>query len=75
MEEITALDFLLNELDILKIIEKDKLTMVQHIVDQARLKQRKQIEESYIAGRVALTNGNTVDMAVNYYERTYNQKK
>ena len=74
----TALQFLLKELDIAKIIERDKLTMAKHIVSQALEKEKEQIIDAFDYGYHCASNGTSAEITLDgkmHYNQTYNQNK
>lgn len=50
MAQQTAVEFLLAELDIAKLIEREKLTMAAEVVRQAKQMEKEQIEKAYLEG-------------------------
>ena len=69
MAQQTAVDFLLSELDIVKLIEREKLTMAAEVVRQAKVMEKENIEEAYNMG-----TWNKVEKYKNgeqYYNETY----
>ena len=50
MAQQTAVEFLLTELDIAKLIAREKLTMAAEVVRQAKQMEEKQLIKAYNAG-------------------------
>jgi hypothetical protein len=46
----TAMQELLDELNIIQIVEKDKLFMVEHIIHKCLEKEKEQLEEARLKG-------------------------
>jgi hypothetical protein len=51
MAQQTAVEFLLSELDIAKLIEREKLTMAAEVVRQAKAMEKEQIEDAFQSGK------------------------
>jgi HEPN domain-containing protein len=67
MAQQTAVEFLLSELDIAKLIEREKLTMAAEVVRQAKAMEKEQIEKAYISDRYPCSDKD----AEQYYNETY----
>jgi hypothetical protein len=67
MAQQTAVEFLLAELDIAKLIEREKLTMAAEVVRQAKAMEKEQI--------IAAKNDPTLKSPLEYYNQIYNQNK
>ena len=64
----TAVEFLLSELDINKLIEREKLTMAAEVVRQAKEMEKEQIIDAYAIGK---DRAKAREQAVDYYNETY----
>lgn len=76
----TALDFLLTELDIPKLINREKLTIAAEIVRQAKEMHKQEIENAYSDGAKGGANGGkgqhkdgwvSIQMKEKYYNETF----
>ena len=67
----TAVEFLLSELDIAKLIEREKLTMAAEVVRQAKAMEKEQIETAYDKGYCDGGEKLTYGYMENYYNKTY----
>jgi hypothetical protein len=52
MKQQTAVEFLLSELDIAKLIEREKLTMAAEVVRQSKAMEKEQIEKAYVDSHI-----------------------
>jgi hypothetical protein len=69
MAQKTAVEFLLSELDIVKLIEREKLTMAAEVVRQAKAMEKEQIINAWIA-----TDNELQRLAAEeYFNETYNK--
>jgi HEPN domain-containing protein len=66
MEKQTALDFLLTELDIAKLISRERLTMAAEVVRQA-----KEMEKQQIINAWEDVGADGVTTAEEYYNETF----
>ncbi len=66
----TAVEFLLSELDINKLIEREKLTMAAEVVRQAKAMEKEQIIDAYCDGFVKGSEGDRL-LSEEYYNETY----
>jgi Mg/Co/Ni transporter MgtE len=66
----TALQELLDELDLIKIVENHNFFMVKYIIEQCLQKEKEQIIDACNYGLERFG-----DIAENYYNETYNQNK
>jgi hypothetical protein len=82
MEKQTALDFLLTELDIAKLISRENLTMAAEVVRQAKEMHKQEIMNAYYDGAIGAANGGkgqhesgwvSVQMKEKYYKQTFNK--
>jgi hypothetical protein len=75
MAQQTAVEFLLSELDIVKLIEREKLTMAAEVVRQAKVMEKQQIKDAVIYGldEDGHTGDWKISVAQNYYNKTYNK--
>ena len=75
MKQQTAVDFLLSELDIAKLIEKEKLTMAAEVIRQAKAMEKEQISKAWDDGNYAYfyskETGIDFDNGKQYYNETY----
>jgi hypothetical protein len=81
MAQQTAVDFLLTELDIAKLIEREKLTMAAEVVRQAKAMEKEQMEHAFIDGgydglkfpkvKEAFDRKYLEDKFIKYYNKTY----
>jgi hypothetical protein len=67
MEKQTALDFLLTELDIDKLINRENLTIAAEVVRQAKEMEKEQIIDAYKFG----LSDEYVIGSENYYKETF----
>jgi hypothetical protein len=65
MAQQTAVEFLLSELDIAKLIEREKLTMAAEVVRQAKAMEKEQIKQAYADG--------STDIGIMFSEQYYNE--
>jgi len=72
MAQQTAVEFLLSELDIVKLIEREKLTMAAEVVRQAKAIEKEQIMNAYIDGE---HQQGFEGEAEQYYNETYQSNK
>ena len=70
MEQQTALEFLLTELDIAKLIAREKLTMAAEVVRQAKQMEKKHIIEAYCDGFYQGSKGDRI-LSEEYINETY----
>lgn len=76
MKQQTAVEFLLSELDIVKLIKREKLTMAAEVVRQAKSMEKHQIMSAYDIGnqnqynKICLSNYVNIDEE-QYYNETY----
>ena len=75
----TAMQFLIDELDLQKIVDRDKLIMVQHIITQALEKEKENIVTSWNDSKVSMMSGEqyfneTFDNIQNGYMMTPKEK-
>jgi HEPN domain-containing protein len=70
-QEQTALEFILSELDIAKLIEREKLTMAAEVVRQAREMEKSQISKAYETGWVNGDLKKAPRFGTEYYESKY----
>lgn len=70
-QEQTALEFILSELEITKLIEREKLTMAAEVVRQAREMEKQQLCEAYETGWVNGDLKKAPRFGTNYYESKY----
>ena len=76
----SAMQELIDELDLIKIVEKHNFFMVKYIIEQCLEKEKEQIKDAWDAG---MSEGIGTMMAdldwdgefINYYNETYNQNK
>lgn len=78
MAQQTAVEFLLSELDIVKLIEREKLTMAAEVVRQAKAMEKHQIMSAYDLGNQNQYNKICISNYVNideeqYYNEAYNK--
>jgi hypothetical protein len=77
MAQQTAVEFLLSELDIIKLIEREKLTMAAEVVRQAKAMEKEQIENTFADGFVegieTQKSGKQLLFPEQYYNETYNK--
>lgn len=69
----TAVEFLLAELDIAKLIAREKLTMAGEVVRQAKAMEKEQIKDAYADG-VARHLHDKVILSEQYFNQTYGKK-
>ena len=74
MAQQTAVEFLLAELDIAKLIEREKLTMAAEVVRQAKQMEKEQIMDARLS-TFDLLRRNDVLKAEQYYNETYGENK
>ena len=72
MAQQTAVEFLLSELDIVKLIEREKLTMAAEVVRQAKAMEQQQIKDAVIYGLDE--DGHTGDWKISVAQKYYNEK-
>ena len=75
MAQQTAVEFLLSELDIVKLIEREKLTMAAEVVRQAKAMEKEQIIDAYNYGEYNSQFKDALDdkNGVEFYNQTYNK--
>ena len=78
MAQQTAVEWILSELDIVKLIEREKLTMAAEVVRQAKAMEKHQIMSAYDLGNQNQYNKICISNYVNideeqYYNETYNK--
>jgi hypothetical protein len=66
---ITAVDFLLTELDIAKLISRERLTMAAEVVRQAKEMEKEQMKDAWDDGLFGKT-----DNFQQYYNETFGGK-
>ena len=71
MKKQTAVEFLLAELDIAKLIEREKLTMAAEVVRQAKAMEKEQINKACYDGYYKEDEKYTYE----YYNQTYGADK
>lgn len=71
MAQQTAVEFLLSELDIAKLIEREKLTMAAEVVRQAKAMEKEQIDKAHYDGYYREDLYDTRK----YYNETYKEDK
>jgi len=77
----TAMQELIDELDLSKIVNRDKLIMVKYIISACLEKEKEQIINAYDYGYKAcdldeaLEINKTMFSGDRYYNQTYNQNK
>ena len=74
MAQQTALEFLLAELDIAKLIEREKLTMAAEVVRQAKQMEKEQIMDARLS-TFDLIRRDDVLKTEQYYNETYGENK
>ena len=67
----TALEFILSELDIVKLIEREKLTMAAEVVRQAREMEKDQLSKAYETGWVNGDLKKAPRFGSDYFESKY----
>jgi hypothetical protein len=77
-KEQTAVEFLLAELDIAKIISREKLTMAALVVKQAKEMEKQQIMAAFNEGEINSVDyfnpeNITTEEAEQYYNETFNK--
>jgi hypothetical protein len=72
MAQQTAVEFLLSELDIVKLIEREKLTMAAEVVRQANQIFEQQIKDAVIYGLDE--DGHTGDWKISVGRKYYNDQ-
>jgi hypothetical protein len=72
MEKQTALDFLLTELDIAKLISRERLTMAAEVVRQAKEMEKQQIMDAF--DECGNYQDNYSD-SEHYYRSTFNREE
>ena len=75
MAQQTAVEFLLSELDIDKLIEREKLTMAAEVVKQAKAMEKEQMYEVWKTSE-EWSDGKLLDSKKSfeeYYNETYNK--
>jgi hypothetical protein len=70
----TALQELLDELDLIKIVENHNLFMVKYIIEQCLEKEKEQIIDAYCNGYQEGSIGDVIQ-SDEYFDKTYNQNK
>jgi hypothetical protein len=73
MAQQTAVEFLLTELDIAKLIAREKLTMAAEVVRQAKQMEKEFIAEAYESGWVNGDLKKAPRFGEDYYNKTYNK--
>jgi hypothetical protein len=76
MKQQTAVEFLLSELDIVKLIQREKLTMAAEVVRQAKVMEKEQMYQVWLASE-QWSDGKFLDSKKTfeeYYNETFNQK-
>ena len=68
----TAMQELIDELDLSKIVEKHNFFMVKYIIEQCLEKEKEQIIDSYCDGFKEGSEGNRI-MSEEYFNETYNK--
>ena len=73
MAQQTAVEFLLTELDIAKLIAREKLTMAAEVVRQAKAMEEKQIKEAimYALDEDGHTRDWKIKFASDYYKKRF----
>ena len=77
----TAMQELIDELDLSKIVEKHNFFMVKYIIEQCLEKEKEQIIEGHFAGwsdaydYIKSDSNDRARQAEEYYDETYNQDK
>ena len=70
---------LIDELDLTKIVERDKLLMVKYIIKQCLEKEKEQITKAYSIGFLVSKDLDMIkpsfNMADDYYKQAYNKNK
>ena len=66
----TAMQELIDELDLTKIADREKLIMVKYIIAKCLEKEKEQICNAYVDGLVG-----SYMASEQYYNQTYNQNK
>ena len=66
----TAMQELIDELDLSKIVEKHNFFMVRYIIEQCLEKEKEQIIDAYCDGFKEGSEGNRI-MSEEYYTETY----
>ena len=73
----TAMQELIDELDLIKIVEKHNFFMVKYIIEQSLEKEKQQILKAYEDGADhgmdVIEDGLDYVVAIEYYNQTYNQ--
>ena len=69
----TAVEFLLAELDIVKLIEREKLIFAAEVVRQAKQMEKEQISQAYEIGWVNGDLKKAPRFGGDYYNKTYNK--
>ena len=64
---------LIDELDLTKIVDRDKLTMVKYIIDQCLEKEKEQIIDAYYGFIDGIYEYR--EAGEEYYNQNYNQNK
>ena len=77
-KEQTAVEFLLTELDIAKLISKEKLTMAAEVVRQAKKMEKQQIIDAFNEGEINSVDyfnpeNITKEEAEQYYDEKFNK--
>jgi len=70
MAQQTAVEFLLTELDITKLIAREKLTMAAEVVRQAKQMEKLQITKAYSEGVFSELEWRDAEQ---YYNETYGE--
>lgn len=75
----TAMQELINELNLTQIIDRDKLIMVKYIIEQCLEKEKEQIinayTKAYLIGEDDISLEDANKASEQYYNQTYNQNK
>ena len=69
----TAMQELLDELNLIQLVEKENLFMVEHIIHKCLEKEKEQIMDSYLQG--SFDDGPNITNSEQYYNQAYNQKE
>jgi len=77
-KEQTAVEFLLTELDIAKLISREKLTMAAEVVRQAKKMEKQQIIDAFNEGEINSVDyfnpeNITKEEAEQYYDEKFNK--
>lgn len=75
----TAMQELINELNLTQIVDRDKLIMVKYIIEQCLEKEKEQIinayTKAYLIGEDDISLEDANKASEQYYNQTYNQNK